>query len=94
MKGHSMKKEKEDWIVEKFVNDVSLLLWQEKHLKARFNVTTEELRRCEGLARIKVWEGHKGILTNKHILTAICSLDLDDPVWVKIIKEDIAEEMY
>lgn len=49
MKGHSMKKEKEDWIVEKFVNDVSLFLWQEKHLKARFNVTTEELRRCEGL---------------------------------------------
>lgn len=89
-----MKKEKEDWIVEKFVNDVSLFLWQEKHLKARFNVTTEELRRCEGLARIKVWEGHKGILTNKHILTAICSLDFDDPVWVKIIKEDIAEEMY
>lgn len=89
-----MKKEKEDWIVEKFVNDVSLFLWQEKHLKARFNVTTEELRRCEGLARIKVLEGHKGILTNKHILTAICSLDLDDPVWVKIIKEDIAEEMY
>lgn len=89
-----MKKEKENWIVEKFVNDVSLFLWQEKHLKSRFNVTTEELRRCESLARIKLRKGKKGVLTNEMLLTAICSMDFDDPVWVKIIKEDIAEEMY
>ena len=49
-----MRKEKEDWIVEKFTNAPSLLLWQEKHWKSRFNVTTEELRRCESLARIKL----------------------------------------
>lgn len=89
-----MRKEKEDWIVEKFTNAPSLLLWQEKHLKSRFNVTTEELRRCESLARIKLRKSKKGVLTNEMLLTAICLMDFDDPVWVKIIKEDIAEEMY
>jgi len=89
-----VRKEKEDWIVEKFTNAPSLLLWQEKHLKSRFNVTTEELRRCESLARMKLRKGKKGVLTNEMLLTAICSMDFDDPVWVKIIKEDIAEEMY
>jgi len=46
------------------------------------------------LARIKLRKGKKGVLTNEMLLTAICLMDFDDPVWVKIIKEDIAEEMY
>lgn len=65
---------KEEIIIKIMKEDPTILLWQEKHLIARFNSNTNEIRRCITKAR----KYKKGILTNEIIINANKEQDIEE----------------
>lgn len=83
-----MNKQKEQYVIEQFTNNLGLFLWQEKYLEARFNIIPKELRRCRELAREKISRKYGEQITTDDLMLVILNKDLKNETWEEIIKRE------